>query len=686
MKLTSKLVFAGLMAFFIFAAFAPATLSADWIMFHADERNTGVGTGDISGPPRLIWNYTAEGPITAYSPVVANGILYSCSGDQNLHAFNASTGEKIWNYSFNTGCSWSPAIDNGVLYIGCYDSNFYALDALTGAKIWNYSVSTLGIVCSSPTVSDGVVYAGYGQMLFPEENGALIALNCTTGSKIWNYSVSSLVLTVPAVADGIVYAGTYGRGINENGVFAVNSTTGTLLWAFQDPYAVCTTSSPAVSNGLVYIGSYGGALIGKIFALDAKSGGAVWSHELINRTSSSPAVANNIVYIGSENGSVHAFNALTGTQIWTYKTGGGINSSPAVSNDVVCIGSEDGNLYAFNATTGVNLWKFAADERILSSPAISDGKIYFLSDDTTYSSPSYSRNSTIYALYATPLIESDLAVSCISSTSYNSFHVNINGILTANDIGTSASPIQISCSNNGGATWYSLTQAITDSEGKFTIEWFPSVSGNYIIDATFNGNLTHSTTSAIVNLAVMPYQSENANFVFSVVSNSTLTDLAFDSTSKQLTFAVSGQSGTMGYTDISIPKSLISDIAGLTISIDNNQATYTSVSEQDAWLIHFSYQHSTHLVTISLETQQNPDPTPTPTTSPTSAPAATSNQQSSTPSRTQTPAQTASPSVTPAIPETQILVILPLFALISLIATVIMRKNRNQISQLIEAK
>ena len=145
------------------------------------------------------------------------------------------------------------------------------------------------------------------------------------------------------------------------GVFALNATTGSLLWTFNEPYDGSYngyTSSPAIANGLVYIGSNVGLMSSKIYALDAQSGQFIWSHELIDQTSSSPAVANNLVYIGSGNGSIHAFDALTGTQIWSYKTGGAIISSPAISNGVVCIGSSDGYLYAFDAATGANLWKY----------------------------------------------------------------------------------------------------------------------------------------------------------------------------------------------------------------------------------------------------------------------------------------------------------------------------------------
>jgi len=385
---------------------------------------------------------------------------------------------------------------------------------------------------------------------------------------------------------------------------------------------------------------------------------------LINQTCSSPAIENNLVYIGSGNGSIHAFDAISGTQIWNYKTGGSIISSPAISNGAVCIGSSDGYLYALDATTGANLWKYAANGRISSSPAILDGKIYFISDNSIFAGDG---QSNIYALDATPQTKPDLKLSCASTTAYNSFHVTITGALTENGDGLSTAPIQIAFSIDGGTTWESLTQALTDANGAFDVTWYPSASGNYIVNATYNGDSSHSTVNATVNLAVTPYQSENANVVFSVASNSTVTDLSFNSESRQLSFSVNGPSGTTGYTDICIPKSLISDISTLTISVDNNQSTYTYTSTQDSWIIHFSYSYSTHTVTIDLGSNQQ-NPTPTPTSNP-------STKQTTTTSK-QTPTPTANPSTTPTIPEFTTLAILPLLTIPLLV--VFLRKKLYQ--------
>jgi len=87
---------------------------------------------------------------------------------------------------------------------------------------------------------------------------------------------------------------------------------------------------------------------------------------------------------------------------------------------------------------------------------------------------------------------------------------------------------------------------------------------------------------------------------FSVISNSTISELSFNSTNRVLSFTVSGPSGTIGSTNVTIAKTLIEDINELKVYLDGNQISYTAISTDYSWLIHFTYQHSTHKVAIIL--------------------------------------------------------------------------------------
>ena len=128
----------------------------------------------------------------------------------------------------------------------------------------------------------------------------------------------------------------------------------------------------------------------------------------------------------------------------------------------------------------------------------------------------------------------------------------------------------------------------------------PSVTGNYLINATYVGNSTYPRASTVVTLVVTPYPSENAQDVFSVASNSTVSDLAFNSTSGQLSFTVSGPSGTTGYANVYISRSLVNDTSNIKTYIDGNAISYTVTSTDDSWILHFTYHHSTHEITINL--------------------------------------------------------------------------------------
>ena len=196
----------------------------------------------------------------------------------------------------------------------------------------------------------------------------------------------------------------------------------------------------------------------------------------------------------------------------------------------------------------------------------------------------------------------NLAVSCRSSTTYSNFKVEISGSLTANGTGLQGVPVLLSYSVNGGNSWNDLTLVNTDSSGNYSAIWTTSVTGNYLLRAVYSGNQTYAQTSITVNLAVTPFEEQS---VFSVSSNSTISAFAFNSTSNELSFRVSGESGTTGYVDVFIPKSLMNDVSNLKVYLDGNILTSTTESQGDSWLVSFTYHLSTHEVTMYLGSAQS---------------------------------------------------------------------------------
>lgn len=336
-----------------------------WPMFHSDSTRTGYSPSP--GPTRneTLWVYDTHHDIYGPSPSVVDGLLYIGGGlGTFLYALNATTGDLVWNHTRATWIASSPAVAYGRVYFGGFDRNVTALDATTGGFLWNYT--TLGwLAASSPAVADGVVYIGGGY------GNSVLALNASTGDKIWDITTQGWVHSSPAVANGIVYIGSY-----DDNVYALNATTGEEIWVYTTGYDVF--SSPTVVDGVVYVGSNDN----NVYALDALSGVKLWNYTTEEWVSSSPAVSGGIVYVGSYDGNVYALNASTGTKMWNYTTGGAISSSPALSgNGIVYIGSGDNRTYALNAQTGQVIWTYVTGNDVWPSPAIADGIVYMASRD-----------------------------------------------------------------------------------------------------------------------------------------------------------------------------------------------------------------------------------------------------------------------------------------------------------------
>jgi hypothetical protein len=194
-------------------------------------------------------------------------------------------------------------------------------------------------------------------------------------------------------------------------------------------------------------------------------------------------------------------------------------------------------------------------------------------------------------------IETSLNVTCRSSTTYSNFKVNIQGTLTGNNSLLSDSPIQLSYSIDGGKSWIPLTYLSTDNTGAFQAVWTPMVSGTYFLKASYNGNSEFASANTIVHFAVLPVEDTS---VFSVASNSTVTALTFNSTSQELSFKVSGETATTGYVNVYISKTLMSDASNLNVYFDNEFLQPVIQSMGDSWCISFTYHHSSHTISLRL--------------------------------------------------------------------------------------
>ena len=312
----------------------------------------------------LKWNFKNNSTMFK-SPTITNGLVYDCDRSGYIFALDANTGNVVWKkHTGSTGTypDNNLSVANGILYQGeTFDSTFYALDAGTGNLIWKF-ISNSGT--GSPTVFNGVVYFATNK---------IFALNSTTGSLIWSASPSTDTIgfggSNPAIANGILYI-----GCNDRNVYALDVNNGNTLWSFNTGDVI--ESSPTVVDGIVYIGSG----VGQLFALNASTGSLVWSSANLHPIQGSPIVANGKVYFASNAQYLFALDAASGSMIWSFKLDNTVYSSPLYFSGAIFIGSSE-NFYAIDANTGNLIWQFSDNGRIFSIPCAIDnlGNIYHAS-------------------------------------------------------------------------------------------------------------------------------------------------------------------------------------------------------------------------------------------------------------------------------------------------------------------
>jgi outer membrane protein assembly factor BamB len=219
-----------------------------------------AGCGAPECPP--VWRGQTGGTIES-TPTIVNGVAYIGSDDGKLYAFTAAGCGALDCRPLWTGriggpvYDSTPAFSGGVLYIG----SPHALSAFSAAgcgsatcqPLWQ-AVDTLNFFNGSPAVFNGRVYIGL-------ENGVGVysASGCgaPTCGPLWTYfgeGAQAAVLSSPAIAHGVVYAGRNTGDVLAWSAAGCGSPVCDAIWIGRTN-DVIVNSSPTVVNGRLYIGS-----------------------------------------------------------------------------------------------------------------------------------------------------------------------------------------------------------------------------------------------------------------------------------------------------------------------------------------------------------------------------------------------------------------------------------------------
>ena len=236
---------------------------------------------------RQIWKRATGGPVPS-TPAVANGTVYAGSYDGKFYALNAQTGAIRWKFAtggerrfeakgihglepknqtiadqYDVFLS-SPVIVQGAVYFGSGDGNLYALDAASGELKWKFK--TGDVVHASPAYADGVLYFGSWDSFF-------YAVDAATGKEKWRFHGGEDPLihnqvgfqSSAAVVDGVVYV-----GCRDSNLYALEAATGQEKWRFNNEMS-WVISSPAVAQGKVFFATSDSSLYHVVDAATGKS-------------------------------------------------------------------------------------------------------------------------------------------------------------------------------------------------------------------------------------------------------------------------------------------------------------------------------------------------------------------------------------------------------------------------------
>jgi outer membrane protein assembly factor BamB len=340
----------------------------------------GWALPDPSQPPTLAWNLTAKAVYGEMRMLaVGGGKAFIGCGDSFVWCIDALTGNTLWITPSTDRVGYGGSYIDGKFIHGALDSDMHCWDANTGVLLWTYNPNTWYGMFASATG------AAYGMVYEHNQDNYVYAINATTGKLVWRQLGPGIGYSnTLTIAGGKVYVQ---MGENQyrdfnTGAYAYSefncydAYTGKLLWSMP------------MENGAPFnlqCNAYGNLYVIPNRPSNQQAG--VWTYVTGGAATlnevwciSSQSVDYPMAYADVSHSSEGAGPTSLALQ-WKFKTDAVIQSAPVFVNGVCYFGNQLGTIYALNAASSAKLWTFQTGAAVKSSVAVVNGKVYTGTDD-----------------------------------------------------------------------------------------------------------------------------------------------------------------------------------------------------------------------------------------------------------------------------------------------------------------
>ncbi len=287
---------------------------------------------------------------------VGGGKVFVASGYRTMTALDASTGAVVWTQPVDVPIHGAPTVSGNRVYAIDVDNQIIAFNTTTGLQDWSYR----GIVEPARVLRAASAAVSGDTVIAPFSSGEVVALRATNGQPVWNQVLSRTSRTSalseirdiagrPVISRGFVYA------VSHSGVMqAMDLRSGVPKWTLP----VAGVNAPLPAGDVVYVVSKSGELT----VVNRDTGAVYWTRDLnegrvrqeggfmgfFDRTVrpewSGPILASNRLVLVNSDGEAVGFDPKTGVQTATLRLGAPAYIAPAAYNGALLVLTNDGEL------------------------------------------------------------------------------------------------------------------------------------------------------------------------------------------------------------------------------------------------------------------------------------------------------------------------------------------------------